>query len=100
MKDRLRDKVMLDSNLLSLFELTVAIYKNKREKPVLSEQFGKNGQIDRITFVDIPRKVMSGLFDSIIGQKESIKCWYSLRYSLGETRKDDKFEFEIATKHS
>lgn len=95
--DPIRERLMFEMELL--YDSTLAIYKKNHSKPETEVVEGENNKIVLLKFVNVPKKVMSCIFDTIERLKEAgpINCDYSLKYDIGKTFAENKYQFEIGT---
>ena len=95
--DLIRERLMPEME--TLYDSAMAIYKKTHSKPETEIVEDQDGKIQLLKFVNVPKKVMSSIFDAIESMKAegTVSCEYSLKYEIGKSEKENKYQFEIGT---
>lgn len=92
-KDELYERLSPETR--PLYGIVIEIYKNNKSKPVFTEEIEKAGQIEKLTFTNVPAKVMSILFDAVYERPKPFECGCAFEY-IFKKGEPDKYEFEIS----
>lgn len=88
-------RIRLPENLLSLYDETMAIYIKNKAKPEFLTDSLVNGRIKSLTFINIPEKVIQGIYNYVDEAKANLKGDYKFIYDIGLEKKDNKYTFTL-----
>lgn len=92
-----KDKILerLTPDMRTLYDQAIKAYRRYCIKPEIEAEEDAKGQILKVSFNKIPRRVMSKIYDSTMEAKDKIDCKFTLEYKLLATDDNFRCRFEI-----